>query len=106
MLEEQNLLAEAVRVYEQVSGGIKSEVERLCNGFTTDEVVDEDSSEVIDLKRARGLILSKLGKIYQMDNFAGYDIEQSITTYKTAIRVVHGVNLKQNIALMLQSLLT
>lgn len=101
MLEQQGLLAEAVRVYETVSQGIKTEVERLSQGFTTDEVQEEDGSNVIDLKRSRGLILSKLGKIYCSDSFKGYDIEQAITTYKTAIRVVHGVNNKQNIALML-----
>ena len=106
MLEEQGLLKESVQVYEHVCAGIKQEVEKMSWGFTTDEVSEEDSSEIVDLKRARGMILSKLGKIYCADSFSGYDIEQAITTYKTAIKVVHGVNNKQNIALMLQSLLT
>ena len=58
------------------------------------------------MKRCRGLVLQKLGKIYQNDAFKDSDIEQAISTYKTAIKMVHGVNNKQNIALMLQSLLT
>lgn len=62
--------------------------------------------EVIDLKRNRGLVLHKLGKIYQNERYQLADIELAIQTYKLAIKMVHGQNNKQNIALMLQSLLT
>ena len=68
--------------------------------------MESDPVEIVDLKRCRGLVLQKLGKIYQNDAFKDSDIEQAISTYKTAIKMVHGVNNKQNIALMLQSLLT
>ena len=58
------------------------------------------------MKRSRGLVLQKLGKIYYNDAALDRGVEQAISTFKVAIKLVHGVNNKQNIALMLQDLLT
>ena len=106
MLESQGLYSEAVRVYNMLSVLIREEVQTQCGNVGLDETMESDPVEIVDLKRCRGLVLQKLGKIYQNDAFKDSDIEQAISTYKTAIKMVHGVNNKQNIALMLQSLLT
>lgn len=101
MLESQGLYSEAVRVYNMLSVLIREEVQTQCGNAGLDETMDSDPVEIVDLKRVRGLVLQKLGKIYQNDAFKDSDIEQAISTYKTAIKMVHGVNNKQNIALML-----
>ena len=64
MLEAQNLHEEAVKVYSKVDSLINEQVQGLCGGYAAEEVQDDDSQEIIDLKRSRGLILQKLGKIY------------------------------------------
>ena len=73
----------------------------MQSGSGVEEVRDEDESLVVDMKRARGLILQKLGKIQCSETYKGQDVEEAINTFKTAIKMVHGVNNKQNIALML-----
>ena len=105
MLEAQSMHDEAVRVYSLVSRSLQQDIEAQ-SGSGVEEVRDEDEAQVVDMKRARGLILQKLGKIQSSETYKGYDIEEAINTFKTAIKMVHGVNNKQNIALMLQGLLT
>ena len=99
---------EAARTYELVARLTKQEVKlgSSSEDVLVDEVADGDVGELADLKRDRGLILQKLGKIYSNEQYDGADTEKAIKTYKCAIKLVHGVNNKQHIALMLQSLLT
>ena len=105
MLEAQGLHEEAVRVYSLVSRSLQQDIQRQ-SGSGVEEVREEDEPQIVDMKRARGLILQKLGKIQSSEAYAGQDTEEAINTFKTAIKMVHGVNNKQDIALMLQGLLT
>lgn len=105
MLEAQGLHEEAVRVYSLVSRSLQQDIQRQ-SGSGVEEVREEDEPQIVDMKRARGLILQKLGKIQSSEAYAGQDTEEAINTFKTAIKMVHGVNNKQDIALMLQSLLS
>lgn len=105
MLEAQGLHEEAVRVYSLVSRSLQQDIQRQ-SGSGVEEVREEDEPQIVDMKRARGLILQKLGKIQSSEAYAGQDTEEAINTFKTAIKMVHGVNNKQDIALMLQGLLS
>ena len=94
MLEQQGLHNEAVRVFTLTQQLINDKILAENNGFSPDEVSDSEDQSVIDLKRSRGLVLSKLGKIYCNDSYSDSDIEQAISTFKVAIKMVHGVNNK------------
>ena len=83
MLESQSLFDEAIRVYNIVSQHTRTEVQKLLGDeFAKDEAQENDPVEVVDLKRNRGLILQKLGKIYQNEQYKAADIEMAISTYK------------------------
>ena len=83
MLESQSLFDEAIRVYNIVSQHTRTEVQTLLSDeFAKDEAQENDPVEVVDLKRNRGLILQKLGKIYQNEQYKAADIEMAISTYK------------------------
>ena len=62
MLEAQGLHEEAVRVYSLVSRSLQQDIQRQ-SGSGVEEVREEDEPQIVDMKRARGLILQKLGKI-------------------------------------------
>ena len=98
---------EAIRVYDLFSQLSKDNVQGLMgNEPTKEEAEESDPVEVVDLKRNRGLVLQKLGKIYENEQYKAADIEMAITKYKQAIKMVNGFNNKQSIALVLQNLLT
>jgi len=78
MLDSQGLFDEAVRVYKLVSVQSKAEVQAIHQGGSPDEADDSDPVEVVDLKRSRGLILQKLGKIYQNELYKAHDAEMAI----------------------------
>ena len=84
---------EAISVYKRFSEKSKAQADQL-SGVAMDEAQDDDPVEAVDLKRNRGVVLQKLGKIYQNEHYKLADMELAIQTYKLAIKLVHGFNNK------------
>ena len=112
LFEEVNCHDEAIASYKKASGMHQKTIakeEALAEEGMDGGAFDEEGRQkpaLDDVKLTCGLILQKLAKIYCNDNYTGINMDLSIQTFKDAYYLVQGVNVKQNIALMLQSLLT